>query len=132
MEDFKKQALDKLDEEFNALEMPKDSSLKKVISTIKKPVLDALKSFCRQDSEFAQAVVQGDSLSKCLAALANKFRKNGYALSDFDTYSEAAKFYFSEAKIRYEMTVEINGSNDGSLPSNSKAINVNFDDLFDF
>jgi hypothetical protein len=132
-ENFKKRAFDKLDKEFKTLQKPKDNHLSTVVSKIEQPTLDALKSFCNQDNEFAQAVVQGGTLSECLTAIAEKFKANNYALSDFETYSEAVKFYFSTATIRFEMKIDVCGNIGGDEePKQEKAINVNFDDLFGF
>ena len=47
------------------------------------PVAEALRSFCRQDAEFAQAVAQGGSFAECMAAVAKGVGQN---ISDVDAY----------------------------------------------
>lgn len=69
-------------------------------------VASALKSFCRQDAEFAQAVVQGGSFAACMAAVAKGV---GNSISDLDAYKKAVGFYFPGAQIRMTMTIDLIG-----------------------
>lgn len=72
---------------------------------IKKPVCDALISFCRQDAEFAQAVYQsGKTLAQCCAEIV---KGNPAALSDLDAYNRAVKFYFPGAAVRMELEIDL-------------------------
>lgn len=57
--DFLTAALKKLTEEEKKVTGQKES-------VIKREVRAALEEFCRQDAEFAQAVVQGGSFADCL------------------------------------------------------------------
>ena len=95
----KKLATQKLDKELKEL---KKGSAK--VDIMKKAVHDALAEFCRQDAEFAQAVLQGGSFSDCMAAVA---RGVGSAISDADAYRKAVRFYFPGADIRFQMTVNL-------------------------
>lgn len=74
------------------------------IGVMKQPVHDALAEFCRQDGEFAQAVMQGGSFGACMAAVA---KDCGSALSDLEAYRRAVQFYFPGADIRMQMTVNL-------------------------
>ena len=53
-------------------------------------VHDALKDFCLQDPEFAQAVVQGGNFADCMKAVAKGV---GNAISDIEAYRKAVQFY---------------------------------------
>ena len=70
------------------------------------PVAEALRSFCRQDAEFAQAVAQGGSFAECMAAVAKGV---GQSISDVDAYKKAVGFYFPGACIRVQMTIDLVG-----------------------
>lgn len=68
------------------------------------PVAETLENFCRQDAEFAQAVVEGGSFAECMAAV----EKNcGSALSDLEAYRRAVQFYFPGADIDVRMTIDL-------------------------
>ena len=69
-------------------------------------VHDALKDFCLQDPEFAQAVVQGGNFADCMKAVAKGV---GNAISDIEAYRKAVQFYFPGAKIRMQMTIDLIG-----------------------
>lgn len=69
-------------------------------------VMAALKDFCMQDAEFAQAVVQGGSFADCMNAVAKGV---GQSISDIEAYSTAVAFYFPGAKIRVAMTIDLIG-----------------------
>lgn len=65
-----------------------------------------LKSFCLQDEEFAQAVVQGGTLGECMKKVA---AGTGISISDLDAYKKAVQFYFPGAEVRMEMTIDLIG-----------------------
>ncbi len=71
---------------------------------MKRPVMDALLDFCRQDEEFAQAVVQGGSFRDCMAAVAKGV---GGSISDLEAYRRAAAFYFNGSKVQFSMTIQL-------------------------
>ena len=83
----------------------KSGKFDKYGSAMKKAVKTALLDFCRQDDEFAQAVVQGGSFTDCMAAVGKKV-KNG-SISDLDAYSAAVGFYFPGVRISFEMRIEL-------------------------
>lgn len=70
------------------------------------PVMETLMDFCRQDTEFAQAVVQGGSFEDCMKAVAKGV---GNAISDIEAYRKAVQFYFPGAKIEMQMTIDLIG-----------------------
>lgn len=75
---------------------------------MKKFVAETLQVFCRQDAEFAQAVVQGGSFKDCMKAVAGKAKGNH--ISDIAAYRAAVGFYFPGATINFQMTIDLCGS----------------------
>lgn len=69
-------------------------------------VLVALKDFCLQDDEFAQAVAQGGSFADCMKSVAKGV---GSSISDIEAYGKAVQFYFPGAKIHFQMTIDLIG-----------------------
>ena len=96
-------------------------------------VMDALKTFIRQDEEFAQAVVQGGTFSECMKAVA---KDCGACLSDLEAYKRAVQFYFPGADVEFQMKIRVNPHESGADDSgddNAKdngGITLNFADLF--
>lgn len=76
-------------------------------------VFDAIKDFCRQDPEFAQAVVQGGSFADCMKAVAKGV---GNSISDLEAYKKAVAFYFPGAKIHMTMTIDLIGDATAPMP----------------
>ena len=70
------------------------------------PVLAAIKDFCLQDEEFAQAVVQGGTFADCMKAVAAGV---GNAISDIDAYKKAVQFYFPGAKVKMQLSIDLIG-----------------------
>lgn len=93
------EAIKKLDEGL------KDGKFDRYGTDMKEAVHRALVGFCRQDREFAQAVVQGGSFDECMKAV-GKAVKNG-AISDIDAFTEAVRFYFPGAGIDVKMTIDL-------------------------
>lgn len=93
-----------------ALEKLSDKQVKAVTGQKQKAmasdVANALRSFCRQDAEFAQAVAQGGSFAACMDAVAKGV---GHCISDIDAYKKAVGFYFPGANIRTTMTIDLIG-----------------------
>lgn len=116
------EAIMKLDREF------KSGKYDKYASVMKKGTLEALKDFCRQDEEFAQAVVQGGTFEDCMKAVA---KNCGSAISDLDAYSRAVQFYFPGAAIRFRMTIDLapHASEEESQPTRKKAVVLNLADF---
>lgn len=73
-------------------------------SAMKGAVRDALLDFCRQNEEFAQAVVQGGSFKDCMTAVAKGV---GSSISDLEAYRRAVSFYFDGAKVIFSMTIQL-------------------------
>lgn len=94
-------ALKKLDEEY------KSGTYDKYAAAMKKAVRDAVEDFCRQDEEFAQAVVQGGSFTDCMKAVA---KSCGSSISDLEAYRRAVRFYFPGAEIHMRMTIDLIGA----------------------
>ena len=96
-------------------------------------VYETLISFCRQDEEFAQAIVQSEkTLSDCLKAVAAGV---GSSISDLDAYKKAVKFYFPGADIKCTMTIDLIGAAASNItmtsaPVKKSVLNMSLDDLF--
>lgn len=117
-----KQAIEKLDRELKEFK-----SADKKAMAVKDAVADALKLFCEQNAEFAQAVVQN---SKTLRACCTEIMQDaGSSISDLEVYKRAVKFYFSTADIQCKMTINLCGDLDAGKPA-GKVIELSFDDLF--
>lgn len=116
-------------------ELKEAKKLDNKANAIKKAVADALICFCKQDDEFAQAIVQTDkTLSDCLKNISKGI---GNAISDLEIYNKAVKFYFSTAKVEFHMTIDLCGDIDKPDPETNKneipkpkLLDLNFNDLF--
>lgn len=75
-------------------------------AVVKAPLLKVLCDFCRQDQEFAQAVVQGGSFEDCLKAAVRGAQNH---TPDIQVYRNAVQFYFPSADIRMSMTIDLIG-----------------------
>ena len=95
---FYNEAKEKLDEGVK-------KNLDRYGNVMKQSVHDALLDFCRQDEEFAQAVVQGGSFEDCMKAVAKCVK--GSALSDLEAWGAAVKFYFPGAGIKCELRINL-------------------------
>ncbi len=101
MSEYRDQAIDKIDKDYaHGITGAKEGAMKKAVR-------DTLAEFCRQDGEFAQAVVQGGSFRDCMKAVANGV---GSSISDLEAYRKAVQFYFPGAEIRMEMTIDLAGA----------------------
>ena len=69
-------------------------------------VFAAMKDFCLQDEEFAQAVVQGGCFADCMKKVASGV---GTSISDLEAYKKAVRFYFPGAEIKMAMTIDLIG-----------------------
>lgn len=90
--------------------------------------------FCRQDAEFAQAVVQGGSFADCMKKVAAGV---GNSISDLDAYKKAVQFYFPGAEVRMQLTIDLIGQAAGednpqtnSAEDLSKTISLDLADFF--
>lgn len=73
-------------------------------AAMKNAVKDALVCFCKQDEEFAQAVVQGGSFAECMAEVAKGV---GWSISALDAYNKAVCFYFPGAEVRFRVEIDV-------------------------
>lgn len=114
---WKNEALEKLDREC------KGFTGDRYASAMKEAVAGALRDFCRQNEEFAQAVVQGGSFSDCMQTVANGC---GSALSDLEAYRRAAAFYFRDAQVKMELRIQL----EPDTQEDGKVISLDFSDFF--
>ena len=54
--------------------------------------------------EFAQAIVQGGSLSDCISTV---LKGVGGSISDLEVYKRAVAFYFPGADVRFSMEIDL-------------------------
>lgn len=103
----------------------------KVQKAIARETAQALRSFCEQEPEFAQAIEQsGKTFQQCLDKVAAGVSAS---LSDFEAYSKAVEFYFPGAKVIFQMRIDLIGDADKSPEAEpSKNLTVSFDSLLDF
>lgn len=99
MENWAAQAVKKLEDEKKHVKGQKERA-------VKGAVIAAVKDFCVQDEEFAQAVVQGGTFEECMKKVA---AGTGNAISDLDAYKKAVQFYFPGAEVRMQLTIDLIG-----------------------
>lgn len=88
-------------------------------------VRDALKTFCEQDEEFAQAVVQSDKgLGECIETV---LKGHGSCISDLEVYRKAVEFYFPGATVKMQLKVQVNPYEEETRTSS--VIELDLDDL---
>ena len=78
-------------------------------------VVDTLVSFCEQNSEFAQAVVQSDkTVGQCIDST---IKDCGRSISDIEVYRKAVEFYFSGATVHFNMTIDLGDDGFSNAPA---------------
>lgn len=98
MEDFVSKAIEKIEGGIAAVKGQKEN-------VVKRPVADALISFCRQQEEFAQAVVQSEkTFADCVAHVVAGC---GSSLSDIEAYRKAVGFWFPGAVVDMVLTIRM-------------------------
>ena len=116
--DYKAKAIEKLDKE----------QYKGAYKYVAGAVTDALKGFCEQDEEFAQAIVQSDkSLNECIDKV---LKGHGNCISDLEVYRRAVEFYFPGATVSMTLKIHVNPydvKEEESKPSS--VIELDLDDL---
>lgn len=134
-------AIEKIDKELESFKGdPKAAA-------VKTHVADVLKSFCEQEEEFAQAIIQSEiTLSDCCKEILKGVISS---ISDLEVYSKAVKCYFSTATISFSMAINLSGDNGAepkpitvthtdampepaSEPKKKQALTMSLDDLLDF
>lgn len=98
MNEWYEQAAKKLESEW------KSGKFDRYASAMKNAVREALDGFCKQDGEFAQAVVQGGTFEDCMKAVA---KGCGSAISDLEAFRRAVRYYFPGADVKFHMTVNL-------------------------
>lgn len=98
MNNFLNEALEKIDKGMK-------ESLDRYGDAMKADVGAALKDFCKQDAEFAQAVAQGGSFADCMKAVARGVK--GSSISDMKAFGLAVEFYFPGAGIEVTMSIDL-------------------------
>jgi len=128
MSEFRDEALKKLREGAKNVRGSKETAMKEAVRA-------TLETFCTQDEEFAQAVVQGGSFSDCMTAVAKGV---GGHISDLEAYKKAVQFYFPGAEVRMQLTIDLIGSAAGTETAKTepvaeekpKIISLNLADFF--
>ena len=91
---------------------------------MEKAVLEQLVKFCEQNSEFAEAVLQGGSFEECMKTVA---KNCGNGVSDLEAYKRAAGFYFKGADVQMQLTIRLAGDPDAA--PKTKPIILNLEDF---
>lgn len=87
------------------LETEKSSgSYDRYASAMKGLICEKLCIFCKQDGEFAQAVVQGGAFTECMKAVA---KGCGAVLPDEEAIRRAVRFYFPGANVKFHMELNL-------------------------
>lgn len=107
MNEFLNVALEKIDK-------GEKERLDKYGEVMKADVADALREFCRQDAEFAQAVAQGGSFADCMKAVAKGVKNGG--ISDMKAFGLAVEFFFPGAGIDVKMSINLCASVEEAAP----------------
>ena len=103
-----------------------------------KPVLDALCDFCKQNDEFAQAVLQSSgSFDDCIKAVTKGVTS---CLSDIEAYKRAVAFSFPGATVRMTLTIDLGDEGFSNKPAEDRShitmttnrVELSLDSLLDF
>ncbi|MBO7253294.1 MAG: hypothetical protein J6V25_11795 [Oscillospiraceae bacterium] len=100
MENWATQAHEKLQKEKSAVSGQKEKAMAAA-------VLDVLNEFCRQEPEFAQAVVQSGTFADCMKKVASGVESS---ISDLEAYKKAVEFYFPGAVVNMQLTIDLVGA----------------------
>lgn len=112
MNNWLSQATQKLTEEKKAVKGSKEQAMAGA-------VLAAIKDFCKQEQEFAQAVVQGGSFADCMKKVAAGV---GNSISDLEAYKKAVQFYFPGAEVKMQLTIDLIGKAAGEPEQKEKPV----------
>lgn len=118
---WRERALEKLAAEKKSAKYDRYSDI------MKNQVCEALGNFCRQDEEFAQAVVQGGTFENCMKNVA---KNCGHGISDLEAFRRAARFYFPGAEVRFRMEIDLIGNTGKTADNGGKAIVVSLEDFW--
>lgn len=111
----------------------------KYAKAIAQNVIAVLGNFCRQNEEFARAVLRGESSENCIKAIANQI-KGKQSVSDIEVYQKAVEFYFPGAVIENRMTIHMSKYDledsetaaPQAPPKAKKSIDLSLDSLLDW
>lgn len=93
-----------------------------------KPVVAALEDFCRQDGEFAQAVVQGGRVEECIKSV---LKGAGNSLSDLEAYKRAAAFFFPGCVVTMKLAIAMSEHDAGQADTTaSRPVVLNLADFW--
>ena len=94
---------------------------------IARPVLDTLIKFCKNE-RFSEAVRTSEgTFEECLKKI---LQGVGNSISDLEAYQRAAAFYFPNAKISFNMSIELDGVSKAGEKQEHKRVDINLDELF--
>ena len=128
------------EKQVNACALLRDEEQKQGASSAKakavySAVRDTLVSFCEQNEEFADAVLQSaGTLGACCEKITEKC---GNAISDLDLYARAVEFYFPGAVIEMKMTIYMSSferdaaTNSAKSGASAKVLDLRLEDLLD-
>lgn len=120
MNGWYEQAREKLEQGAKGVMGKKEGAMKGAIQ-------NTLLDFCRQNEEFAQAVVQGGTFPECMAAVA---KGTGSSISDLEAYKKAVSFYFPGADVTMQVLIKLEPAEESQTPAeNGGGILLDF---FDF
>lgn len=121
--DYIENAINKIREEYDKLK-----GLSQCANVVAPFVRDELEVFCKQDKEFAQAVVQTDKkLKDCIESTVKGCRGS---VSDLTVYKRAVEFYFPGATVHMTLTIDLIGSAAAPETKSPSSIDLSFDELF--
>lgn len=104
-----KTAIDKIKAEY------KKAKLTNKGKAVGQSVIDTLISFCEQNTEFAQTIVQSDkSVGDCIESTV---KGSGSSISDIEVYRKAVEFYFDGATVHFNMTIDLGDNGFSNKPS---------------
>lgn len=131
---YYEQACVKLDSEI------KGAKLSQKGNAVKSSVIAVLKMMCKQEEEFAQAIVQTEKTAA--GCIEKTVAGCGQSVSDIEVYKRAAAFYFPGAKVHMILALDLVGDSSkpditvtsGSAPEpaapKKRSLEFDFDELF--
>lgn len=135
---MKEQAIQKIEKEL------KEFKGGQCENVMKDRCAEVLISFCNQDEEFAQAVVQcNKTFSDALKSVVDKYKSQTrtQGISDLDAFKTLVAFYFPGAGINFSMTIDLCAAvRDNNItvsqstapkPNKRDFLNLSLDDLLD-
>lgn len=122
---YYKEAIEKIEQEYNS--NIKLSQKGKIVGTF---VVGAVKEFCEQSDEFAQAVAQSArKIDECIEATV---KCASSSISDADVAIKAAQFYFPTAKVTVTMKIDLGdgGMSGAEQDESGNLLEIDFEKLF--